>query len=68
MRHASTDYSKVFVRNSSLTKQTLISRCKEFIEINDSAMPIMQLVEDQTMDVKKLIQRAKAPSGSHQAA
>lgn len=67
MRHKETDYAKVFVRKTSITKQNLIQRCQEYIEINDSACPIIQMVEDQTMDVKNLIQRAKGPSGQHQA-
>ena len=64
--HVETDYSKVFIRQSNVTKEKLMKRCQEFVEINDNADPVFDLIEKCTTDVQNLIKKAQgdAMSGS----
>ena len=42
-----------------MDKDLLIKRCQEFIDISDSAQPVMELIEKGTTDVSHLINKAK---------
>lgn len=59
MRHQETKYNKVFIKNPNCTADMLQKRCQEFIDISDSAQPIIELIETGTTDVSHLINRAK---------
>ena len=41
----------------------LVKRCQEFIDINDSATPVIELIESGTTDVSHLIAKAKGRTG-----
>ena len=42
-----------------MTKETLMARCQEFVEIRDSALPVLELIEKGTTDVQHLIDQAQ---------
>ena len=59
MIHKKTNYAKVFINMPDVTKEMLIKRCQEYIDINDTATPVIELIENGTTDVSHLIQKAK---------
>ena len=42
-----------------MSKETLMARCQEFVEIRDSALPVLELIEKGTTDVQHLIDQAQ---------
>ena len=56
--HEETDYAKVFIKKHNVTKQMLMKRCQEWVEIQDNANPVFDLIEKCTTDVQNLINKA----------
>ena len=60
LKHSSTDYKKVFIKSAEVVSPDMLyKRCQEFIEIEDSARPVIELIETGTTDVTHLIQKAR---------
>lgn len=65
MRHSTTNYSRVFIHETKTTAATLTKRCQEFIEICDTAQPVIELIETGTTDVSHLVAQAKGKTDVH---
>ena len=57
--HDETDYTKVFIRNPDVNKLVLMKRCKEWVDIKDSAEPVIEIIEKGTTDVQHMINKAQ---------
>ena len=57
--HEETNYAKIFIKSKNMTKEVLMARCQEYVEIRDSALPVLEIIEKGTTDVQHLIDQAQ---------